>query len=63
MEESAPLIFSEGENREHLDLDGTETFDIRLDDSLKPRQAIEVTAMSKFDAEGEKEASAIRSAA
>src|SRR5580704_7690831 len=39
-----PLQFREGENREHLDLDGTETFDIRLDDSLKPRQAIEVTA-------------------
>jgi aconitate hydratase len=39
-----PLQFREGESCEHLGLDGTETFDIRLDDSLKPRQAIEVTA-------------------
>jgi aconitate hydratase len=39
-----PLQFREGESREHLGLDGTETFDIRLDDSLKPRQAVEVTA-------------------
>ena len=34
----------QGEDREHLGLNGTETFDITLDDSLKPRQAIEVTA-------------------
>ena len=27
-----------------LGLDGTETFDIALDDNLKPRQAVEVTA-------------------
>ena len=39
-----PLQFREGESRESLDLDGTETFDIRLDDSLEPRQAVEVTA-------------------
>ncbi len=39
-----PLQFREGESREHLGLDGTETFDISLDDSLKPRQAVEVTA-------------------
>ncbi len=39
-----PLQFREGEDREHLGLDGTETFDISLDDSLKPRQAVEVTA-------------------
>jgi aconitate hydratase len=39
-----PLQFREGESREHLGLDGTETFDISLDESLKPRQAIEVTA-------------------
>lgn len=39
-----PLQFREGESREALDLDGTETFDIQLDDDLKPRQAIEVTA-------------------
>ncbi len=39
-----PLQFREGEDREILDLDGTETFDIALDDNLKPLQAIEVTA-------------------
>ncbi|MEW4490427.1 aconitate hydratase AcnA [Thalassoglobus sp. JC818] len=39
-----PLQFREGESREAFDLDGTETFDIALDDSLKPQQAIEVTA-------------------
>ncbi|MCB9952273.1 MAG: aconitate hydratase AcnA [Planctomycetaceae bacterium] len=39
-----PLQFREGESRESLDLDGTETFEIALDDQLKPRQAVEVTA-------------------
>ena len=39
-----PLQFREGESRESLELDGTETFDIRLDDKLKPQQAVEVTA-------------------
>ncbi|MEZ6132310.1 MAG: aconitate hydratase AcnA [Planctomycetaceae bacterium] len=39
-----PLQFRQGESRESLDLDGTEVFDIRLDDSLEPRQAVEVTA-------------------
>jgi aconitate hydratase len=39
-----PLEFREGEDPKHLGLDGTETFDISLDDSLKPRQAVEVTA-------------------
>ena len=39
-----PLQFREGENREVLELDGTETFDIALDDDLKPGQAVEVTA-------------------
>jgi aconitate hydratase len=39
-----PLEFREGESREALDLDGTEFFDIALDDNLKPRQAVEVTA-------------------
>lgn len=41
-----PLQFRDGESRETLDLDGTEVFDIRLDDSLTPRQAVEVTARS-----------------
>ncbi|MBX3440879.1 MAG: aconitate hydratase AcnA [Planctomyces sp.] len=39
-----PLQFREGESREALELDGTEVFEIALDDSLKPRQAVEVTA-------------------
>jgi aconitate hydratase len=39
-----PLQFREGESRESLELDGTEVFDIRLDDQLQPRQAVEVTA-------------------
>jgi aconitate hydratase len=39
-----PLQFRPGESREALGLDGTETFEIALDDSLKPRQAVEVTA-------------------
>ncbi|MEZ6034269.1 MAG: aconitate hydratase AcnA [Planctomycetaceae bacterium] len=39
-----PLQFRDGESRESLDLDGTEVFDIRLDDNLKPQQAVEVTA-------------------
>ncbi|MEO1978936.1 MAG: aconitate hydratase, partial [Fuerstiella sp.] len=39
-----PLQYREGESRESLELDGTEVFDIRLDDSLEPRQAVEVTA-------------------
>jgi aconitase A len=36
--------FREGESRESLGLDGTETFDISLNDKLEPRQAVEVTA-------------------
>jgi aconitate hydratase len=39
-----PLQFREGECREALGLDGTETYDIALSDELKPRQAVEVTA-------------------
>lgn len=39
-----PLQFRDGESRESLGLDGTETFDITLDDDVKPRQAVEVTA-------------------
>ncbi|WP_010588057.1 aconitate hydratase AcnA [Schlesneria paludicola] len=39
-----PLQFRPGENREFLGLDGTETFEIQLDDNLKPLQAIEVMA-------------------
>lgn len=39
-----PLQFRPGESRESLGLDGTETFDIALDDKVKPLQAVEVTA-------------------
>ncbi|MEZ6047916.1 MAG: aconitate hydratase AcnA [Planctomycetaceae bacterium] len=39
-----PLQFREGETRESLGLDGTETFDIQLDETLKPLQTIEVKA-------------------
>ena len=38
-----PLQFRDGESRESLELDGTEVYDILLDDSLEPRQAVEVT--------------------
>jgi aconitate hydratase len=39
-----PLQFREGESREALGLDGSETYDIALTNELKPRQAVEVTA-------------------
>lgn len=39
-----PLQFREGESREAFELDGTEVFEIVLDDSLKPLQAVEVSA-------------------
>jgi aconitate hydratase len=39
-----PLSFREGETHESLGLEGTETFDIPLDEGLSPRQTIEVTA-------------------
>jgi len=39
-----PLQFRPGESREALGLDGTETFDVALNDDLKPGQAVEVSA-------------------
>ncbi|MCP4964813.1 MAG: aconitate hydratase AcnA [bacterium] len=39
-----PLTFPEGENADSLGLDGTETFAIDIDDDLKPRQLVRVTA-------------------
>jgi aconitate hydratase len=39
-----PLTYVEGEDAEILGLDGTETFDIAVDDSLQPRQRVRVTA-------------------
>lgn len=39
-----PLEFLPGQSREALGLDGTETFAIQIDDNVKPRQKIFVTA-------------------
>ena len=39
-----PLQFQAGEGADELGLDGTETFDIAVDDDLKPGQEITVTA-------------------
>ena len=39
-----PLQYREGESRESLGLDGTEEFEIALNDNLKPQQAVEVIA-------------------
>ena len=39
-----PLTFPEGENADSLGLDGTESFDIDIDDDLQPRQLVRVTA-------------------
>lgn len=39
-----PLQFRDGESKSALDLDGTETFHIALDDNLKPGQPVEITA-------------------
>ncbi len=39
-----PLEFPEGTDADALGLDGTETFDIAVDDSLQPRQGVVVTA-------------------
>jgi aconitate hydratase len=39
-----PLVFTEGEDAAGLGLDGSERFDIPIDDDLRPRQPITVTA-------------------
>ena len=39
-----PLQYKKGENAASLGLDGTETFDIPIDDTLQARQEVEVTA-------------------
>ncbi len=39
-----PLTFAEGQSADSLGLDGTEVFDIAVDDSLVPRQEVAVTA-------------------
>ncbi|MEO1335581.1 MAG: aconitase family protein, partial [Myxococcota bacterium] len=39
-----PLQFKDGQSRTSLGLDGTEVFDIAVDDSVEPLQALKVTA-------------------
>ena len=39
-----PLCFKEGEDANRLGLDGTETFDVAVDDHVTPRSTIRVTA-------------------
>ena len=39
-----PLCFKEGQNADQLGLTGEETFEVHVDDAVKPRQDIEVTA-------------------
>ncbi len=39
-----PLTFEDGQSAESLGLDGTETFTVDIDDSLQPRQPVEVVA-------------------
>ncbi len=39
-----PLQFEKGQDAESLGLDGTETFDIPIDDTIQPRQPVMVTA-------------------
>ncbi len=39
-----PLEFAEGTDADSLGLDGTETFDVAVDDSLQPRQDVSVRA-------------------
>jgi len=39
-----PLAYSDGDTAESLGLDGTEVFDIAVDDNLEPRQEVAVTA-------------------
>jgi aconitate hydratase len=48
-----PLQFQEGEDAETLGLNGTETFEIEVDDDLTPRQAITVRATKEDGATSE----------
>jgi aconitate hydratase len=38
-----PLTYIEGVDAQHLGLEGTETFDIAIDDNLQPRQLVRVS--------------------
>ncbi len=48
-----PLTFQEGESAETLGLDGTETYEIDVDDTLQPRQLVRVVARREDDSEVE----------
>ena len=39
-----PLTYADGASAQSLRLDGTETYDIAIDDDLQPRQSVQVTA-------------------
>ena len=39
-----PLCFKDGQNANKLGLTGEETFEVQIDDAVKPRQDIDVTA-------------------
>ena len=39
-----PLTFQDGQNADTLGLDGTESFDVAIDDALEPRQDVRVVA-------------------
>jgi aconitate hydratase len=39
-----PLCFRDGQTHESLELDGTETFNVPVDDGVQPRQTLRVTA-------------------
>ncbi|MFN0057963.1 MAG: aconitate hydratase AcnA [Planctomycetota bacterium] len=42
-----PLCFKNGDNADALSLDGTESFTIEIDDRLRPRQEVRITASAK----------------
>jgi aconitate hydratase len=42
-----PLVYEPGQSRQSLGLTGEETFDIRINDTLQPKQKVKVTAKSK----------------
>ena len=39
-----PLVYRDGESADSLGIDGTETFDIEVDDDLEPRQPLKIKA-------------------
>src|SRR5580698_3221699 len=42
-----PLVYKKGSNRSSVGLTGEETFDIQVDNNLKPLQDVKVTATGK----------------